>query len=1765
MKKLLLFLAIGALVLPALFSCGGTLDEKVPVSSLELSQTSLDLMEGDEATLTATVKPSDATEKSVSWRSSDESVATVNNGRVKAVKPGNATITASAGGRSATCSVKVGKRVVAVTSVSLDKTELKLKVGEEATLTATVKPDDATDKTVTWSSLDPKVATVQNGKVTALKAGVVVIMANAGEKGAMCNVTVEDNVVAVTSVELDKTTLEMTEGDETTLTATVKPDNATDKTVTWTTSDATVATVTDGKVKALKAGSVTITATAGEKSAKCTVNVSTKVIPVTSMWLDKSELELTEGDETTLTATVMPENATDKTVTWSSSNTSVATVTDGKVKAVKAGTATITAKAGEKSAKCTVTVLPSFIVVTSIELDKTTLSLVEGTQAALTATVSPDNATDPTVTWTTSNAAVATVEDGMVTAVKAGTATITAKAGEKTAKCTVTVTAAFVPVTSVTLNKTALEMVEGDEAALTATVKPDNATEPAVTWTSSDESVATVADGQVKALKAGTATITAKAGEKSATCAVNVQAKVIPVTSITLDMTTVTLSEGEYTRLTPTVKPDDATDKTVTWSSSDPSVARVEDGMVYAVKVGTAVITAKAGEKSAKCTVTVTLPYVLVTSIWLDQAEVHVTEGDEFVLTATVKPDNATDPTVTWSSSNPSVATVTDGRVKALKEGVATIFATAGEKRAQCVVDVQAFVPVNELRLDKASLELTVGQQELLTATVGPSYATDKTVTWLSSDVSIATVEDGLVTAVGAGEAYIYARAGELTVQCSVLVKDDSIPVTSITLNVTSVSLEEGEEFQLVATVLPENATDKTVTWRSTDESIATVTDGLVKGIKEGTAVIVAKAGNKDIAIVVVVRKPFIHVTSVALDKHTLEMTVGDEYTLTATILPENASNPAINWVSSEMDVATVEDGKVTALMAGETTITAQVEDKEDKCVITVKKGFVPVSGVTLDQSSLALVVGGTATLTATVEPEDATDKTVTWTSSNAAVATVADGVVTGVKAGTATITAKAGDKTAKCTVTVAKKPVINLPQTSMETGGFVDIPGSFSYSISNPVSGETLQAYSDESWIEITGITSTEVKFKTKAPCAIERTGTIHLVYKDADPKDFTILQHDQNYDWTKITVTPTSVSVPAAGNTVTVSYTIENPVEGYGMGTRLIPYNCDWITSVKVNPTSSSAGTVTFTVAENATQQSREAKVTILNQAAIFVKNVAVTQAGQPAGPPELEIVGRDPGTTYGLSPYGEEECIVAYVINPVEGVEVQMSADVSWISNFRHDGNYHYFTAAPNFTGATRYANVTLTYGSVSKTVKFQQYSEEPEIVLTPNNVTFDYHARNVSFEVSLPDGCDYNQLKLETYTSSSVKNIQRNGKKVTFELRENNDGYDRNLEIEVSYGSAKAIFQITQTYTAPVFHVYPSTSFTVGYAAGDYPIDVQVDNARELELSLMNLDHPGWITCRSEDGVPTFHVYENKTGANRSARARVWYGNNTLGYVDVTVTQTTASTSISVDPAKIECGAAGTTKTLTFTITDPLSGVNMTATAASPWIQVSNVSNTSATVKVIKNLANKSRSSSITFNYGSYSVLVPVTQEANNVPDGFVDLGLPSGTLWAEANVGAASDYEAGSFFAWAEKTPKSTFSWNNYLWGTASNLTKYNSTDRKTLVELADDAAYQANSAWVLPTKAQLEELTNYCDKEWVNDPPYFGMRFKARNGDTSIFLPAAGHIQTWADGEWAGYYWSRTLYTSDRTKAYYLIIMESADLVQTEQRFVGMTARAIKK
>ena len=160
-------------------------------------------------------------------------------------------------------------------SISLNRTTDSMTVGEHNVLTATVVPAETP---VSWSSSNPSVATVSGGKVTAVKAGTATITATAGSKTASCAVTVTDKNIAVQSVTLNSTSLALAVGESGTLTASVNPSNATDKTVTWNSSNTSVATVSGGRVTAVKAGTATITATAGGKSASCTVTVSEKVI-----------------------------------------------------------------------------------------------------------------------------------------------------------------------------------------------------------------------------------------------------------------------------------------------------------------------------------------------------------------------------------------------------------------------------------------------------------------------------------------------------------------------------------------------------------------------------------------------------------------------------------------------------------------------------------------------------------------------------------------------------------------------------------------------------------------------------------------------------------------------------------------------------------------------------------------------------------------------------------------------------------------------------------------------------------------------------------------------------------------------------------------------------------------------------------------------------------------------------------------------------------------------------------------------------------------------------------------------------------------------------------------------------------------------------------------------------------------------------------------------------------------------------------------------
>ena len=255
------------------------------------------------------------------------------------------------------------------------------------------------------------------------------------------------------------------------------------------------------------------------------------VIKVKSITLHKTSVIMIEGESDILTVSVVPSDATNKKVTWKSSNDAIVTVdSKGEVTALNAGSAKIivTTEDGNKTATCNVTIEAESVAVTGISLDKTSLILDEGDSEILTVKIIPVNATNKKFTWKSNDETVASVEDnGEVTAHKAGSATITVTTDDsnKTANCNVTVNAKITPVAGVSLNKTALSLVESNSETLIATITPASATNKNVTWESSDDAIATVdSNGKVTAVKTGNAiiTVTTEDGNKAATCTVTV-------------------------------------------------------------------------------------------------------------------------------------------------------------------------------------------------------------------------------------------------------------------------------------------------------------------------------------------------------------------------------------------------------------------------------------------------------------------------------------------------------------------------------------------------------------------------------------------------------------------------------------------------------------------------------------------------------------------------------------------------------------------------------------------------------------------------------------------------------------------------------------------------------------------------------------------------------------------------------------------------------------------------------------------------------------------------------------------------------------------------------------------------------------------------------------------------------------------------------------------------------------------------------------------
>lgn len=531
----------------------------------------------------------------------------------------------------------------------------------------------------------------------------------------------------------------------------------------------------------------------------------------------------------------------------------------------------------------------------------------------------------------------------------------------------------------------------------------------------------------------------------------------------------ITLKVGESTLLEAGYKTNDE-DYTIEWSNDNPNVLMIYNGTLLGLEAGEGVVTAKFTEYgiSKTCKVKVvaemsTTPAVSTTPVvpivptipTVSELEISNNNISLFVGETYTINTNMSNDVLKWSSDNNGVVTVQNGVVTAVGVGKATITVATldGQSTATITVTVNSVptgdsgnnvvnISVSDVTLNKKSASMYVGDTLTLNATISPSNATNKNVTWSSSNESIAVVQNGVVTAIGKGSATITVTTvdGKKTDEIELTVKKKTIKVSSVSLNKSKVTMYVDGKVTLKATILPSNATNKNVTWSSSNKKVVTVKNGVVTGVAKGTATVTVttKDGKKTAKATITVKNKPVEVTGVSLNKSKLSLSVNGTATLKATVSPSNATNKKLTWSSSNENVATVNAGVVTAKGNGTAAITVQTNNGiTATCLVIVGKPVLKISS-----SKITLIDERTRRLTATLSYAEL-DQSVTWSSSNSSVATVnKNGLVKAKSVGTTTITATSNydpSITVSCVVTVRKARFLFIGNSKTYYPGTVD------------------------------------------------------------------------------------------------------------------------------------------------------------------------------------------------------------------------------------------------------------------------------------------------------------------------------------------------------------------------------------------------------------------------------------------------------------------------------------------------------------------------------------------------------------------------------------------------------------------------------------------------------------------------------------------------------------------------------------------------------
>lgn len=850
--------------------------------------------------------------------------------------------------KNAYCTVIV---MTPVTDVTINPDKLTMKVGETANLRVTIGPNTAFNKNVFWVSSDPSVVSIQAGSeseltttITAMKGGVAtitVVSAADGTKYATCTVNVSE---AVTGVKLNEhnVTVNSKQMTQYLLTATVYPESTgvpdgVDRTVKWSSTDESVLTVdpNTGLVTFVAPGhaAVIVQTVDGGFTDSCNFTVS---VPVETVTIQSDDLILSIGERVALTAEVLPLTASNRNVEWISSDTSIVTIdTNGNLTAVKPGYATITCRAMDSGSSAPWDSINVYVRqrVSSLTLNTRSVTVTKGTVFWLYATILPETADVKLVDWKSSDESLATVDDnGMVTAIAPGVVKITATSRDTgdSDYCEVTISEPVQAIRLLTGDSQTLFV--GSQFTIVPEVLPIDAPNKNVTYTSSNENVATVDEnGVVTAVLGGECDIIVTTEERQlkAICHITV---IEYLSTITLDKTFSYLNINSSLTLNATTTTDTATNKNIIWKSANPAIATVDSaGKVTGISYGTVVITAVAedgGGATATCVIQVVEP---VTSITLNATELRMIQGDTYILAATVYPATASVRNIKWESDNPSVATVdADGEVTAVSGGKCKISAVStdgNDIRAYCIVYVTNKTNATKLTLNSSAITIKVGEGRKLTVTSIPSVITEE-LGWYSTDTGIVTVDqEGNILGINEGVAnvVVYGKTSGVEGRCQVTVKSGMIYATGININSSEITMLTGKTRLLTARLTPLNATEP-VQWFSSDTSVVVVdSNGKITTVGPGHATITAITNTTGFE-----SNCLVH--SIALSRTKLVMQQYDPFQLYV----DGAASP-ISWRTNNPRIATVSSkGEVIGRKPGTTTITATIEGKTLSCTVTI-------------------------------------------------------------------------------------------------------------------------------------------------------------------------------------------------------------------------------------------------------------------------------------------------------------------------------------------------------------------------------------------------------------------------------------------------------------------------------------------------------------------------------------------------------------------------------------------------------------------------------------------------------------------------------------------------------------------------------------------------------------------------------------------------------------------------------------------------------------